>query len=112
VPFHATSFILRTAMNSTFITAIRLAFSSRYRRFLYPLHLGFQHAAEKNDPGYLGQEVRVLVDLRHALKKLRQGSFCGRAGDRLGRRGRRKRHSRLSYGPDFAASGFDQSCGS
>src|ERR1035437_8915573 len=52
-----------------------------------PLCLGFQHAAEKNYPGYLGQEVRVLVDLRHALKKLRQGSFCGRAGDRLGRRG-------------------------
>jgi hypothetical protein len=52
-----------------------------------PLHLGFQHAAEKNDLGCLGQEVRVLVDQRHALEKLRQGSFGGRPGDRFGRRG-------------------------
>ena len=39
-----------------------------------PVYFQFQHAAEKNDPGYLGQEVGILVDPRHALKKLQQRS--------------------------------------
>ena len=34
VPFYAAFFKPQTAMNSRFITAIRLAFSRRYRRFL------------------------------------------------------------------------------
>jgi hypothetical protein len=57
-----------------------------YVNVTQPLYLGFQHAAEKNAVSHLGQEVRALVNQRHPLKKLRQGSFGGRLGDRFARR--------------------------
>src|SRR5215813_11959098 len=35
-----------------------------------PLYFWFQHAAEKNHPGCLGEEVGILIDLCHPLEKL------------------------------------------
>src|ERR1022692_285757 len=73
------------------------------------LGLGFQHAAEENHPGYLPEEIGVVVDPLHSTKELLQRLFGRGACDPLGRCRRGKGPSRLAYLPRGAAGGFQLS---
>src|ERR1039458_5580502 len=45
----------------------------------------FQHAAEKNYPRHLAEEIRAVVDLLHTAKKLLQRPLCRCPRDPFGR---------------------------
>jgi hypothetical protein len=73
------------------------------------LDLSFQHAAEKNHPRYLAEEIRVVVDLLHPAKGFLQRLLCRRPCDLFGRCCRRESLAGLGYFPRLSAGGFDQS---